>query len=667
MARKVVSRATRKSAARRKPQAAVQPLKRAFKAAKTINISVAAGVSRKLDALPDIPDIRDRMFEPPLIDLATRWSPSSNFLSPILDQGTEGSCTGFALAATINLLLNKRFQVAGLQLRSGGGLVSTRMLYEMAKVHDEWPGDEYEGSSLRGALKGFYHNGVCTDGVAPYKPGEKKWGLTVERAHEARQIGLGAYYRLRPEMIDYHAALNQVGAIYVSARVHDGWINPENGVIKPSSREIGGHAFVIVGYDDRGFLIQNSWGPAWGNFQNWGGIAHWCYEDWAKAVTDAWVLRLAVPTPDAFDLTIVKARLGSAASAHVDTPAPRRDDVLGHFAHIDNGKFVETGTYGTSLQTIQATADFLTKDAGKEARDYRHLMFYAHGGLNDANAAARYIFATKDGFKRNGIYPFHFMWETGFFSELLDLLGLKMAQTAERVGGIFDFTDMLIEAGTSSIGLRFWREMKIDAARAFAGSSAAGLATLKTLLTANAALKKPRPVHFVGHSAGAILIAEMLASLNRANAGQKLDTMSILAPACTTDVYRRAYLPALRGPNPTIRNLWQYNLSDAREQDDNVAAIYRKSLLYLVSNAFEDRKHEPLLGMEVFSSQETLPKNHVVYYAGSDAGRSHTDGKGHTDFDNDATTLNDILTNILATSGEKLRPDRQFKDGEVKD
>ena len=35
------------------------------------------------------------------------------------------------------------------------------MLYTMAKQYDEWPGDKYDGSSLRGALRGFYNNGAC--------------------------------------------------------------------------------------------------------------------------------------------------------------------------------------------------------------------------------------------------------------------------------------------------------------------------------------------------------------------------------------------------------------------------------------------------------------------------------------------------------------------------
>lgn len=45
--------------------------------------------------------------------------------------------------------------------------VSARMLYEMAKRNDEWEGTAYEGSSIRGAIKGFFCNGVCSEAKAP--------------------------------------------------------------------------------------------------------------------------------------------------------------------------------------------------------------------------------------------------------------------------------------------------------------------------------------------------------------------------------------------------------------------------------------------------------------------------------------------------------------------
>jgi hypothetical protein len=179
-----------------------------------VNTVTAAGRKRVLNVRPDTPDIRDRYYEPALVQLQGRQDHRGG---GVLDQGNEGACTGFALAAVINLLNTGR---------SRKFAASARMLYEMAQFHDEWPGEDYEGSSCRGAIRGWKNMGVCGDKAWQYVVG-KAGGLTIKRALEARQNPLGAYYRLRPNIVDYHAALNEVNAIYVSARVHAGWFNPK--------------------------------------------------------------------------------------------------------------------------------------------------------------------------------------------------------------------------------------------------------------------------------------------------------------------------------------------------------------------------------------------------------------------------------------------------------
>ena len=215
-------------------------------------------------ALPDVPDIRDLPYQASLLPLAPRLDVPAGLT--ILDQGPDGACTGFALAAVVNLLSDR---VAAAHRRKGMRRVSAQMLYRMARLNDEWPGEDYEGSSLRGALRGFYNNGACRDDLWDVSATEF---TSLEAAMDARRTSLGAYYRLRPVISDYHAALNETGAIYVSAAVHPGWDKPVGGKIKPRA---GGplHAFAIVGYDETGFFVQNSWGAKWGK----SGTAHWSY------------------------------------------------------------------------------------------------------------------------------------------------------------------------------------------------------------------------------------------------------------------------------------------------------------------------------------------------------------------------------------------------------
>src|SRR5690606_17219884 len=218
----------------------------------------------------------------------------------ILDQGQEGACTGFGLAAVINYLLWVR---SGYKM-TAEEKVSERMIYHLARFYDEWPGEDYEGSSCRGALKGWHRHGVCRAALWPYRnaqgevefvPPQEGWEL------DAMRRPLGVYYRIQREsVVDMQAAIYQTGAIYVSATVHEGWeVKPVTKpvchdalpFIRPGRRALGGHAFAIVGYNDCGFIVQNSWGKGWGA----SGFAVLPYEEWVLWGTDAWVMALGAP------------------------------------------------------------------------------------------------------------------------------------------------------------------------------------------------------------------------------------------------------------------------------------------------------------------------------------------------------------------------------------
>ena len=133
---------------------------------------------RTLDARPDTLDFRDRMFEPSLIEVPTAIPPDEflRFKVPVLDQGVEGACTGFGLATVAHYLLTRRRVVPD------ATPVSPRMLYEMARRYDEWPGEAYSGSSARGAMKGWYKHGLCSADAWPYEAPPVKPDKTAKPA-----------------------------------------------------------------------------------------------------------------------------------------------------------------------------------------------------------------------------------------------------------------------------------------------------------------------------------------------------------------------------------------------------------------------------------------------------------------------------------------------------
>src|SRR5688572_27058882 len=169
--------------------------------------------ARKFDAYPDRVDIRDWPYQPNLEPLPDQLI-NCHRVPEILDQGNEGACTGFALAAAINYLL---------AARRINRRVSARMLYDMARRYDEWPGENYEGSSARGAMKGWVAHGVCSDKSWPKEKQGHKY-LTWEISDEASRTPGGAYFRVMHRNVrDMHAALNEVGILYATLMVHDGW------------------------------------------------------------------------------------------------------------------------------------------------------------------------------------------------------------------------------------------------------------------------------------------------------------------------------------------------------------------------------------------------------------------------------------------------------------
>ncbi len=701
----------------------------------------------KLTAIADTPDFRDYQYQPALVKLADKIDRPARL--KILDQGTEGSCTGFALAAVVNLLRKRHGE---------RGYVSPRMLYEMAKRHDEWRGFRYEGSSCRGAIRGWYNMGVCLEKSWPYVDNEPGH-LVVKAAKEASDNTIGAYYRLGTRISDFHAALNEAGIIYCSADIHAGWERPskQTGVIPISDESIGGHAFAIVGYNEDGFWVQNSWGKAWGD----NGTALWKYEDWQRNIADAWVLRLALSTPqiwhlpseggsdanraeglfkktptraeiaghfvhiddgvfhtdgrywstpedvqqtadwvansDKYDHLVLYAHGGLisvAASARRDngtalwkyedwqrniadawvlrlalsTPqiwhlpseggsdanraeglfkkTPTRAEIAGHFVHIDDGVFHTDGRYWSTPEDVQQTADWVAN-----SDKYDHLVLYAHGGLISVAASARRIAAMKTTFKKNRIYPYHFMYDTGLLEELKDVISGAGRKSEDRAGGLTDWTDKLIEKASHKAGRAVWREMKRGAESPF-DEGGAGRAVLEMFMQAFEQSGKPRKIHIVGHSTGGILHAYLVTTLATLYPEIRIATTSLLAPAGTVELFRDHYRPLLKAEtaNAGIDRMDIYNLSDKLELDDSVAGIYRKSLLYLVSRSFEENpRPAKILGMQKYSRNlDSSLSNLNIHFSDGDVSDSkRSKSESHGGFDNDPTTMNTVMRRIL--------------------
>ena len=129
--------------------------------------------------LPDAPDERDFLVMPALYKVpgSVDWT---KHMSRIRNQGEEGTCVGHAACAV------KEFQEKRQYKKVFD--FSERFAYEYAKKYDEWEGEEYEGTSIRGAMKALNKHGICEEKYWPYIPNKKGNPELIHPRHcESRQ------------------------------------------------------------------------------------------------------------------------------------------------------------------------------------------------------------------------------------------------------------------------------------------------------------------------------------------------------------------------------------------------------------------------------------------------------------------------------------------------
>jgi hypothetical protein len=392
------------------------------------------------------------------------------------------------------------------------------------------------------------------------------------------------------------------------------------------------------------------------------GMAHWTYDDWSAHVVDAWVLRLQAPVqrPSGYAggyRAVAKQELQPGFGLFRSSEPNLK--VIGHYVHVKDGRYSAEPPYASSPESVEETIGHLTRDAGRPK--YDHVVLYAHGGINSLDSAVARTAAMVEGFKRNRIWPIFYLWRTGLGEVAGDLIKQVWDRVTGRAGGLPDLTDTLIENVASTLVAPFWKEMKADAALS-ADTRQAGDAWKATKRVIEAVVARPgapMQVHFIGHSAGAIFLArlfERAASEGFALAGA-LGTVSLFAPACSIEMFNTMLRPVAKGLVGAREPFAVYNLADETERDDNVAGLYRKSLLYLVSNAFERAGEKRLAGMDKFMRDN---EDGIAYHLSGTrdrrgrpipearwASRSTT----HGGFDNDPLTMNHVLARILGRPG----------------
>ena len=203
-----------------------------------------------------------------------------------------------------------------------------------------------------------------------------------------------------------------------------------------------------------------------------------------------------------------------------------------------------------------------------------------------------------DTFLGNGCYPLSLVWKTGLLESIGNIAADTFREQPVLAGGVGEWVsekaDLLIESTIGRLLAKpIWSEMKENAELAF-GAGRGGQLLITALQKLQETWGDKLQVHVVGHSAGAIILGHLLSALQARGLVGSVTSTHLFAPACTVQFANKHY--ALQ--TDVMKSLYLHVLANNVERHDNVAAIYRKSLLYFVSNALESNLRTPILGLD---------------------------------------------------------------------
>lgn len=299
----------------------------------------------------------------------------------------------------------------------------------------------------------------------------------------------------------------------------------------------------------------------------------------------------------------------------------------------------------------------MRKASGQKLR----LIFYAHGGLIEEREGLEPVLKRLKFWRRNGVYPISFVWETGLRETVADIVrGLAGARDMVARGAGEDLADAFLEFAARQPGRQVWSQMKRSAELSVLDGGGALLVaeTVRDFWNAHHA---DMEIHAAGHSAGAIFQSHFLPSLvsRPVAAGVPpihVRTLHLLAPACTTALFRSKLAP-LAGH--AVGAMTMYTMAKSLELEDR-AGPYRKSLLYLVSRAFETEQPTPILGLEESLRDEVA----LIRFFGLAGTRKEADllfsktppnapprerslSTSHGGFDDDVATMSSLMRRVL--------------------
>jgi len=236
-------------------------------------------VLSKYGWVPDLPDHRDHTYAAPLkvvaklpakVDLRKQCP-------PVYNQGRIGSCTANAIGAAMQFVRRQ-------EKRKPDFVPSRLFIYwNERKTEHTVPLDN--GAQIRDGIKVVAKLGVCSESLWPYddtpadpntnvwpdgaKPTVKPSKACYDAAEKNQAI---SYQRISRALSHMKGCLASGYPFIIGFSVYESFEGPrvektgELNMPEPGEGQIGGHAVLVVGYDEvrQRFHVRNSWGKDWG-------------------------------------------------------------------------------------------------------------------------------------------------------------------------------------------------------------------------------------------------------------------------------------------------------------------------------------------------------------------------------------------------------------------
>jgi C1A family cysteine protease len=215
--------------------------------------------------IPQLPDLRDAQLQiepvtslPSSVDLSTTAN-----MPPVYDQGQLGSCTANAIAAAVDFENHSQ---------DGTFLTPSRLwIYYQERVIENTVNQD-SGAQIRDGMKAVAQLGVCPETDWPYDISTYTNTPPQQDYTDALKDRILTYQAPPQQLFALKSVLAGGRPIVFGFTVYESFESQQvasTGVVpmpNPQEKVVGGHAVVLVGYDDAQdkFRVRNSWGTGWG-------------------------------------------------------------------------------------------------------------------------------------------------------------------------------------------------------------------------------------------------------------------------------------------------------------------------------------------------------------------------------------------------------------------